>query len=284
MEMTAIPYAEALADVQARVVRSHTSFQAGMSVLPKARREAMYALYAFCREVDDIADDSPTPDEAARGLALWRERISNAFREKASDSITTALVPAIAEFKLVEEDFQSIIDGMAMDAAVIRAPDEATFDLYCDRVASAVGRVSVRIFGDSGARAMEVAHHLGRALQITNVLRDLAEDSARGRLYLPSELLTKHGIALQSPAEIVHDPRLPQACRDLACRARDHFFAADRVMALCKPSSMRPARVMRAYYGAILDRLMASGWRAPFARVGLPAWQKIWLALRHGAF
>jgi len=282
MAMTAMSYEQALVDVKARVARSRTSFRAGMAVLPKARREAMYALYAFCREVDDIADDSPTPDEAARGLTLWRERIANVFQGKASDNITTALLAAIPQFGLVEIDFQSIIDGMVMDAAVIRAPDEKTFDLYCDRVASAVGRVSVRIFGDDSADAMQVAYHLGRALQITNILRDLAEDAERGRLYLPAELLAQHGLTSRNPAEIVRDIRLPALCRDLAKRAEDHFFAADAAMKLCKASAMRPAKIMRAYYATVLQQLIKSDWRDPLTRVRLPLWQKILLVLRYG--
>jgi phytoene synthase len=284
MAVTEISYEQAFADVRQRVAKSRTSFHAGMAILPKARREAMYALYAFCREVDDIADDSPTTEDAAKGLALWRKRIAALFKGDASDNITVALLPAIGAFGLIEDDFQAIIDGMEMDSVVICAPDEATFDLYCDRVASAVGRASVRIFGDSSAKAMEVAHHLGRALQTTNILRDLAEDATRGRLYLPKELLAKHGVASRNPAEIVRDIRLPEICRELALRARGHFQGADQAMALCKSSAMRPARIMRAYYGAILDRLIRADWQEPQTRISLPTWQKLLLLLRYGVF
>lgn len=282
MAVSVPTYAEAYADVMSRVVKSRSSFHAGMAILPKARREGMYALYAFCREVDDIADDSPSAEIAAKGLSEWRVRIANLFKGIVSDTITAALQPAVKAFGLVENDFQSIIDGMAMDAAVICAPDEKTLDLYCDRVASAVGRVSVRIFGDSSPKAMEVAHHLGRALQITNILRDLAEDSARQRLYLPAELLARYGITSRNPAEIVRDIRLPSVCRELAARAAGHFEAADRAIAECIPAAMRPAKVMRAYYGAILKRLLAADWRDVFTRVRLPTWQKIFLVLRYG--
>ncbi len=281
LAMPDISYQQALTAVQARVSASRTSFHAGMIVLPKARREAMFALYAFCREVDDIADDSPSAEASARGLALWRQRISDLFQGKASDEIAVALRPAVKAFHLIEKDFQDIIDGMAMDAgAPICAPDEATLDLYCDRVASAVGRVSVRIFGDDSPTAVEVAHHLGRAFQLTNILRDLAEDAKRGRLYLPQELLIKHGIAARNPDDVIRDPKLSAVCRDLAARAAGHYAAADQAMNLCKPSAMRPARIMRAYYGAIFDRLNAEDWRDPSVRVTLPKWQKIWLVLR----
>jgi phytoene synthase len=170
---------------------------------------------------------------------------------------------------------------MQMDAgAPICAPDEKTLDTYCDCVASAVGRVSVRIFGDDSSNAMEVAHNLGRALQLTNILRDVAEDAERGRLYLPKELLEKYGIASRAPLEIARDPALPSICREVAERARTHFTAADRAMQSCKREAMRPARIMRAYYGAIFDRLVAADWRDPCLRVRLPKWQKFWLVLR----
>lgn len=280
--MTAVTYEDALRDVKARVAASRTSFHAGMAVLPKARREAMYALYAFCREVDDIADDGATLEARKEGLQNWRSRVAALFCNQPSDSITAALAPAIQRFGLVEKDFQDIIDGMEMDAgAPIDAPEMDMLDLYCDRVASAVGRVSVRIFGDSSARAMQVSHHLGRAFQMTNILRDLAEDAARGRLYLPKELLEKNGIQSRDPAAVLKDPKLPSACRGLAAVARAHFVAADQAMLECRPSAMRPARIMRAYYGAILDRLMAADWRDPTLRIRLPVWQKFYLALKN---
>jgi phytoene synthase len=281
MAMT-VPYQQAMAEVKAKVNASHTSFQAGMAILPKARREAMYAVYAFCREVDDIADDGATSQERAAGLQQWRKRIADLFRGKPSDTITSALEPAVQRFGLVEEDFQAIIDGMAMDAGdPIAAPDLATLDLYCDRVASAVGRVSVRVFGDASPKAMQVSHHLGRAFQLTNILRDIAEDAERGRLYLPQEFLAKHGITVRVASEVLQDPRLPDACRDVAAMARQHFACADRAMRECVPAAMKPARVMRAYYGAIFDRLVACDWRNPCTRVNLPAWQKFWLALKN---
>lgn len=273
-------YQRALDDVKTRVAKSGTSFHAGMAILPKERRDAMYALYAFCREVDDIADDSLTPDDSARGLQKWRERIAALFQGQTSDTITSALAPAIQSYGLVEEDFQAIIDGMQMDSIVICAPSAAFLDTYCDRVASAVGRVSVRIFGDSSANAMTLSHHLGRAFQLTNILRDLAEDASRERLYLSEELLAKHNITSRKPEEVLRDPHLREACRELAGQARHHFQEADRMMQLCIPSAMRPAKIMRAYYGAIFDRLVKEDWRDPFVRVSLSRWEKLLLMLQ----
>jgi len=278
--MTSLTFPEALKQVKAQVAASRSSFHAGMAILPKARREAMYALYGFCRAVDDIADDSPSPEIAARELEVWRRRIADVFCGKASDAITTALLPAITAFNLDEKDFHDIIDGMEMDSVAIVAPDDKTLDLYCDRVASAVGRVSVRIFGDSSADAMQVAHHLGRALQLTNILRDLAEDAARGRLYLPSELLDKHGVTARNPNEVLRNSNLSAVCRDLAAQASDQYVWADECMKKCIPAAMRPARIMRSYYRAIFDRLVQQGWRDPFQRVTLPKWKKISLMLK----
>ncbi len=264
-----------------RVTASRTSFHAGMMILPKARRNAIYAFYAFCREVDDIADDSPSLTASQQGLNLWRQRIADLFVGKASDTITIALLPAVSEFGLVPEDFYAVIDGMAMDAATICAPDSATLDFYCDRVASAVGRVSVRLFGDASPEAMTLSHHLGRAFQLTNILRDLQEDADRGRLYLPADLLAKHGIASRSPQEVLRDPALPAVCRDLAKQAADHYAEADKAMAKCIPAAMRPPRMMRAYYKAIFDQLVVEDWQDVTKRVRLSKAHKIWLMLTH---
>jgi len=280
--MTQETYQHAIEDVRKRVKASGTSFAAGMRVLPPYRREAMYALYAFCREVDDIADDAPTPQAREQGLKMWHERIHNLFHsEIADDCITTVLQPAIKRFGLVETDFQDLIEGMDMDAReAICAPPMAYLDEYCDHVASAVGRASVRIFGDSSAAAMRVAHHQGRALQLTNILRDIHEDAQRGRLYLPQELLEKNGITTKVPAEVLLHPALAQVCRDLVPEVRRHFAEADKAMKECQWNAMKPARIMRNYYGAIFTRLVKEDWKDITKRVSLPLWQKIALALR----
>jgi phytoene synthase len=278
--MTCPSYAEALKQVKTSVSASRTSFMAGMTILPRKRREAMYAFYAFCRAVDDIADESPSPEIAQRELQDWRLRISNLFKGSPSDFITTALAPAVGEFHLVEKDFQEIIDGMEMDSTDIVAPDAETLDLYCDRVASAVGRVSVRIFGTSSEEAMRVAHHLGRAFQLTNILRDLGEDAARKRVYLPRELLNKHGIDARAPQEVLKSPHLPKACIDLAAQTRQHYEQAAAFMEKCPRQAMRPARIMRDYYEAIFNALLKAGWQDSTARISLPRWKKLLLVLK----
>jgi len=273
--------AEDLAAIEAKVKAAGTSFYQGMRVLPPDRRHAMYAIYAFCRVVDDIADDEiPLADKLPQ-LAQWRAWIAALYRGEAGNEITRVLLRAVAAFNLRQQDFLDVIDGMEMDAGdPIVAPDFATLDLYCDRVAAAVGRLSVRAFGDASAMADKVAHHLGRALQLTNILRDIEEDAERGRLYLPREFLADANVPLDVSA--IRAPGLPAVCDRLARVAHGHFNDAHAAMAQCDRRAMRPARLMGATYAAILTRLEQRGWQRTDARVSLPKWQKIYLVLRHG--
>ena len=280
----AIPDDAALREsIRQRVESAGTSFYWAMRLLPQDRRNGMYAVYAFCREVDDIADDTSSPEHKKAALADWHAEIDALYAGRPRNLVACALRDPVTRYRLRREDFHTVIDGMEMDAAQdIRAPDLATLDLYCARVASAVGHLSVHIFGDPSAAAHGVADSLGRALQLTNILRDLDEDAERGRLYLPRELLDRHGIRGSVPSEVLRHPALPSVCRDLAGIAERHFAEADRAMAGCSRRAMRPASVMGALYRAMLDALLRSGWRDPTRRVGLSKAQKLWLVLRHG--
>jgi presqualene diphosphate synthase len=269
--------------IRQKVEAAGTSFYWAMRLLPQERRNGMYAIYAFCREVDDIADDSAPSEQKKAALSAWRDEIEALYAGRPSHLIARALQEPAARYHLRRQDFRAVIDGMEMDAAEdIRAPDLATLDLYCSRVASAVGHLSVHVFGDSGPDAHAVADSLGRALQLTNILRDLDEDAWRGRLYLPREILDRHGIRGDDPPAVLRHPALPAACRDLAAIAEGHFADAARAMARCSRRAMRPAATMAAFYRAMLDALLRSGWRDPGQRVGLSKAQKLWLVLRHG--
>jgi phytoene synthase len=270
--------------VRQRVEAAGTSFYWAMRLLPAERRHGMYAVYAFCREVDDIADDlDAPPEEKKRVLAAWHEEVEAIYAGRPQRLVARALADPVARYGLRRHDFHAVIDGMEMDAAEeIRAPDLATLDLYCGRVAAAVGHLSVHVFGESGADAHAVADSLGRALQLTNILRDLDEDAQRGRLYLPSELLQRHGIRTTEPIEVLRHPALPAVCRDLAEVAGGHFSEAERAIARCSRRAMRPAALMGAFYRAMLEVLLRSEWRDPAQRVGLSKPRKLWLVLRHG--
>jgi phytoene synthase len=267
--------------VETIVKRAGTSFYRGMKVLPRDRRAAMYAIYAFCRIVDDVADEPAPLSQKLEGLDAWRTKIASLYIGRSDDAVTRVLLAAVGRYGLRQEDFQAVIDGMAMDTATaIVAPDLATLDLYCDRVAAAVGRLSVRAFGDGSPPADEVAWHLGRALQLTNILRDVAEDAGRGRLYLPREWLDDAGVPHDPQAALRH-PALPALCARMAAQAQRHFASARAAMQRCNPRAMKPARLMGATYAALLDRLHQRGWAHPEIPVRLSKWRKIWIALRH---
>lgn len=268
--------------VEAIVQGAGTSFYRGMRILPRERRGAMYAVYAFCRSVDDVADGAMDAAEKHAALDRWRARIDALYRGEATDALTRMLALAASRYALRPGDFHAVIDGMAMDAEqAIVAPDLATLECYCDRVAGAVGRLSVRIFGDRSAAADEVAAALGRALQLTNILRDLAEDAARGRLYLPREWLAAASVPAD-PEMALAASNLPLVCQRTAALAHESFAQASAAMRACDRRAMRPARLMGATYLAILERLEARGWQRVAEPVALPGWQKLWILLRHG--
>ena len=260
---------------------SGSSFYAGMRVLPKAERAAMYAVYGFCRIVDDIADDLDG-DRASRRAELdaWRADLDSLYAG-APAGRAAFLSEAVRRFGLRNADFMAVIDGMQMDVdADIRAPGAAVLDLYIDRVASAVGRLSVRVFGMDEAPGLELAHHLGRALQLTNILRDFDEDAAFGRLYVPREVLDRAGIAGEDPATVVDHPQIDHAARELLSQAREHYAAADRVLHARPRGRLLAPRLMSAVYAKTLDRTAAAGWTPPRTRVKLGKAELLWLVAR----
>lgn len=259
-----------------------SSFYLAMRILPRARRDGMFEVYSFCRRVDDIADSLAPRRERLARLALWRAEIDAIYAGKGRLE-HRALAGAIAEFGLRKEDFLAVIEGMEMDAAEnICAPDLARLDLYCDRVASAVGRLSVRIFGLGEAEGLQLAHHLGRALQLTNILRDLDEDAAIGRLYLPCELLHGAGVVGDDPRAAVAHPAIAEACAALVLRAREHFARADAIMEGCPRAQVRAPRIMGKVYQGILDGLVARGWATPRTPVRISRLQLLRIVLQYG--
>jgi presqualene diphosphate synthase len=252
---------------QLRQQVSGSSFYAGMRVLPKAEREAMYAIYGFCRIVDDIADDldGPLADRRAE-LAAWRKDIAALYRGEPAGRAAFLTGP-VRRFGIAEEDFVAVIDGMQMDLdRAIRWPPFVELDLYCDRVASAVGRLSCPVFGMERETGIELSHHLGRALQFTNILRDIDEDAGIGRVYLPREALQAAGIEPVTPAALVADPRLDAAARWLAKRAREHFAAADAILSAKPRGHLVAPRLMEAAYSRVLDKMLRLGWQPPRTR------------------
>jgi presqualene diphosphate synthase len=271
------------ADPPKQAAASGSSFYAAMRVLPRPRREAMLAIYGFCRAVDDVADEPDLSSDARlQELDGWCRDLASLYAGGAAGRAAD-LAHAVAEFDLQLEDFIAVVAGMEMDVVErICAPTSETLDLYCDRVASAVGRLSVNVFGLDRTLGVGLAHHLGRALQLTNILRDLDEDAAIGRLYLPREALVRAGVPTTTPAEALAHPRLGAVCSEVAATARNHFVEAAGIMNVSPRSAVRAPRMMAEVYEAVLDRLLARGWTAPRPRVRTPKSRVILALLRHG--
>jgi squalene synthase HpnD len=260
---------------------SGSSFYTAMRIMPRGQREAMFEIYAFCRAVDDIADEGGDTATCLQDLQRWRDELAAIYRGDPPPH-RHDLANAIRSFGLQQDDFLAVIDGMEMDVkGPIRAPDLATLDLYCDRVASAVGRLSVRVFGMERSDGLALAHHLGRALQLTNILRDLDEDAAIGRLYLPKEMLLDAGITSDDPDEVLASPALGRACAPIVARAEKHFDEADAIMARSPRKAVKAPRIMAAAYRPRLAMMVERGWNAPRQKVGLSRAQFVWILLRY---
>ncbi len=272
----------AQAEAEAVVRASGSSFRWGMRILPPERRRAMYAVYAFCRIIDDIADEPGDLGDRQARLDAWRDEIGRLYAgDTLREPIARALLPAVRRYRLPRAEFDALIDGMETDLQGRNvAPDKTELALYCRRVAGAVGLLSMRCFGAEEPEADAAAVALGEAMQITNILRDLGEDAADGRLYLPRELLERHGIAARDPESVIDDPRVADVCRDLAALARGRYAEARALMAQCDRRAMRSAVVMMEGYEALLDRMETGGWREPRRRVSLTPWRRLVL-LRH---
>jgi squalene synthase HpnD len=265
---------------------SGSSFYIAMRLMPAEERDAMFAIYAFCRKVDDIADDGiGTRAERHERLEGWRRDLRALYEGTVAGQVRF-LAPAVKHYGLRLDDFLAVLDGMDMDVAEdIVAPDLATLDLYCDRVASAVGRLSIKVFGMEEGPGFDLAHHLGRALQLTNILRDIDEDAAIGRLYLPREYLEEMDCCRQmDPAAIVAKPEIDMVCRKVAALAHRHYDAADRILAARPKGRIKTPRLMGAVYSEILRLSEAQGFAPPRHRASLPKSKLLSLVLRQGLF
>src|SRR5580704_9446518 len=272
---------EAAASPDHGTTASGSSFYAAMRILPAEQRQAMFQIYSFCRHVDDIADSDGPRDERLAALQQWRDDIDALYRGQPPARLAD-YVASVKRFGLQRADFLAIVDGMEMDVPQdIRAPDLATLDLYCDRVASAVGRLSVRVFGLPESDGIQLAHHLGRALQLTNILRDIDEDAGLGRLYLPREALFHAGITSNDPVKVAADRALPKVCQSVADRAKKHFAEADIIMKRSRRRAVRAPRIMGKYYGTILELLLKRGFAAPREPVRVSKITKLGIVFRY---
>jgi len=264
---------------QQKAAASGSSFYYSFLFLPKPKRQAITALYAFCREVDDVADECTDINIARTKLAWWRAEISNLYADNPQHPVTQALAEAVRTYNLAEEHFLEIIDGMEMDLDQNRYLDFKELQLYCYRVASVVGLLSASIFGYSDRHTLKYAHDLGLAFQLTNIIRDVGEDARRGRIYLPMDELAQHAV---SEDDILHGRETDNVRRLLEFqidRAQDYYRRAFDALPEADRRDQRTGLIMAAIYRALLDEIRRGGCEKVLnQRISLTPLRKLWLA------
>jgi len=265
---------------QQKAASSGSSFYYSFLFLPAERRRAITALYAFCREVDDVVDEGVDPQVAAAKLAWWRAEVANLFAGRPQHPVTRALEPQRDKFGLSAVRLNEIIDGMEMDLKQTRYLDWAGLEAYCYRVASVVGLLAASIFGYRDARTLDYARNLGIAFQLTNIIRDVGEDARKNRVYLPVEDLQRFGV----PAADLLQARETPAFRDLmqfeAERARGFYASAMSALPPADRRAQRPGLIMAAIYRTLLDEIQRDGFRVLTQRTSLTPLRKLWIAWR----
>ena len=244
------------------VKKSGTSFYWGMRFLPKNKREAMFAVYAFCRIVDDIADGKLSLDEKKLQLDEWKKIMNGLYQDDVpgNNTVAFALKKVIDEFSLPKDEFLEIIAGMEMDMNNIgKPPTMSELKLYCRRVAGAVGMLSIHIFGDTSKESVQYATCLGEALQLTNILRDEAEDTDMGRIYIPLELMSKYGVEELSPKELLKSPALLNIRKDLADMTTKMYVKAQSFITPRNKKALKAAEMMMRVYRAVFKKMQKRG-------------------------
>jgi phytoene synthase len=260
---------------------SGSSFYYSFLFLPKAQREAIIALYAFCREVDDIADECKEVSVARIKLAWWRNEIENLYLGKPQHPVTKALAKAVHQYQLVQEHFLEIIDGMEMDLDQNRYADFKQLQLYCYRVASVVGLLSVQIFGFKNRKTLKYAHDLGMAFQLTNIIRDVGEDARRNRIYLPLDELQKFGVSESDILNSIENDQIRALLDFQIERAESFYDRAFKQLPNEDKKSQRTGLMMAAIYRTLLREIKADNpTQVLNARISLPPLRKFWLAFR----
>lgn len=265
------------------VKKSGSSFFWSMRFLPKAKRNAMYTIYAFCRHLDDVVDGEASMEEKLDLIAAWREELNNIYDKKAPvTEIGRKIYKNCMRFKLPKEELAKLIDAISMDIPTpIRAPQMDELYRYCRGVAGVPGSLSLRIFGCKDEQLIaDLSDTLGTALQLTNILRDVKEDAQAGRLYIPKELLLKAGITSEDPLSVVVDKNLVVAREELSRIALVNFSRADFLIKRLDKSSARPVRMIERIYRRYFDIMQKRGWEIISPKPKVSKLQKISIALR----
>ena len=263
-----------------KAARSGSSFYYSFLFLPPERRRAITALYAFCREVDDVVDECADTAVARTKLAWWRSEIAATFAGSAQHPVAQALTPVVGAFNLPQNHFQDIIDGMEMDLRYNRYPDFATLQSYCYRVAGVVGLMAAEIFGYRDPATLTYAESLGTAFQLTNIIRDVGEDARRGRVYLPLDELGRFGISATDIVHLRDSDALRRLIEYQIDRAERYYAQAFAFLPLQDRKSQRPGLVMAAIYQSVLKEIRDGGCKVLDRRTSLTPIRKLWIAWR----
>jgi phytoene synthase len=267
-----------------RAAQSGSSFYYSFLFLPPEQRRAITALYAFCREVDDVVDEVSDPQVARAKLAWWRGEIDAMFAGRPQHPVTRALLPFTARYALSASNLNAVIDGMAMDLDQSRYLDFTELRRYCHRVAGVVGRMSASIFGYAEARTLDYAESLGIAFQLTNIIRDVGEDARRGRVYIPQEDLDRFGVSATDILRLRGGPEFAALMQFQAKRARTFYREAEQALPPSDRRRQRPGLIMAAIYRTLLDEIESDGFRVLDHRIALTPVRKLWIAWRSWAF
>ena len=264
--------------VQQKAAASGSSFYYAFLFLPKPRRAAITAFYAFCREVDDVVDDMVDPGVAATKLAWWQAEVAQSFAGQSSHPVMQALMPLAADYHIEQRHLQAVIEGCQMDLAQTRYLDYPGLQRYCHLVAGVVGEVAANIFGQTQAQTTVYAHKLGQALQLTNIIRDVGEDALRGRIYLPIDELQRFDVKAHEILKRSYSDRFTALMKFQAQRAQGLY---DEALALLPPADRRaqkPGLMMASIYRALLTEIERDNFQVLHQRVSLTPLRKLWLA------
>lgn len=264
--------------VQEKAAASGSSFYYAFLFLPKPRREAITAFYAFCREVDDVVDEVSDPGVAQTKLAWWQTEVARSFAGEPQHPAMRALMPAVAAFGLEQQQLQAVIEGCRMDLQQTRYLDFATLERYCHLVAGVVGEVSARIFGQTCPETTAYAHKLGLAFQLTNIIRDVGEDALRGRIYLPVEELQRFDVKAHEISKRQDSERFTALMQFQAERAHRLYDEALALLPAPDRRSQKPGLMMASIYRTLLREIEADGFKVLHQRVSLTPLRKFWLA------
>jgi len=263
---------------QNKTAASGSSFYYSFMFLPHERRRAITALYAFCREVDDVVDECSDENVARTTLAWWRSQVAAIYAGTPQHPVAQALVPIVKEFKLPQEHLLEIIDGMEMDLSQHQYADFKSLQLYCYRVASVVGLLAAEIFGYSDRKTLKYAHDLGIALQLTNIIRDVGEDARRGRIYLPQDEMAHFGVHTSDILNARENDNFNKLMRFQIERARHFYDIALSELPALDRKAQRTGLIMATIYRATLEEVVHTGCHVLRERVSLPPLRKLWLA------